>query len=204
MASFYALFIDARDGVEVALEDLRSALRRDSSLRCFSEAQYGESEPWIVLAASIESQFDSARCLSSATGRRVLCLSIQTVVDAFSFGAFEPGKQPRLLVFGCDGPEERTWEKVSGPPEPWEAEGLFRASQSIQDITDDLDYLDPKVVQRIYGSREFVLGEDLPVIGSNAWGIGEAVHEHYDLPRTYTYSTRVGPVWPLRLFTLFW
>ena len=58
--------------------------------------------------------------LSARLKTDLILLYYQSVVDAFEFHHWSNGICVRTLVFGCNGPEERSWERVEGTPEPWE------------------------------------------------------------------------------------
>jgi len=58
--------------------------------------------------------------LSSRLETDVILLYYQSVVDAFMFFHWRDGICVRTLVFGYDGQEERSWQRVGGEPEAWE------------------------------------------------------------------------------------
>lgn len=63
---------------------------------------------------------EELRDLSARLDTDVLWITFQSVVDAFEFHHWRKGVALRGLAFGCRA-EERTWERVEGEPEPWEA-----------------------------------------------------------------------------------
>jgi hypothetical protein len=58
--------------------------------------------------------------LSLSRHTDVLWIAAQSTVDAFELLHFRDGRLVRELVNGCYR-DERTWERVVGDPEPWEA-----------------------------------------------------------------------------------
>jgi hypothetical protein len=64
------------------------------------------------------------REISTTLGTEVLWLSFQKQVDAFEFQHWAKGRLLRRLTFGCYE-QERTWEKVEGQAEAWEAAALL-------------------------------------------------------------------------------
>lgn len=66
--------------------------------------------------------------LSRDLRTQVIWLSFQKQVDAFEYVRWDNGTRLRHLVFGCYE-KERTWERVEGEPEPWEAAAIFDAAR---------------------------------------------------------------------------
>lgn len=104
---------------------------------CANLVQFGREEYARVVSPR---RPDAAKRLSSEYGEAIR-IAVQTVVDAFVFERWVDGKRVRRLQFGCDGPEERTWEAVEGTPEPWEAEVFFPE----EDLAFELELVDEEL-----------------------------------------------------------
>jgi hypothetical protein len=81
--------------------------------------------PWaVVLWDDFFAPDALLREISGSLTTQVIWLSFQKQVDAFELQHWEKGQLKRRLTFGCYE-KERTWEKVEGQPEAWEAAALF-------------------------------------------------------------------------------
>lgn len=110
----------------------------------------------------------------------VIWLGFQSAADAFIFYHWRNGALARSLVYGCHK-RERTWEEVSGRPEPWELEGLFAAKELkflVEAIADNEDQ--KREFERIWRNRELVPGRNQPMVRSEA--MAWVVARHYQLP----------------------
>jgi len=119
--------------------------------------------------------------LSRDLSTDVLCLGFQSLVDAFQFFHWRDGQSLRALVYGCHGPEERTWERADGTAEPWE-ESVFFDLEELNYAVETAGE-NPKReegIRRIWRDRVFTIGEGLPSVDSR-----ECAHKiaaHYGLP----------------------
>jgi hypothetical protein len=69
----------------------------------------------------------------------------------------------RSLVYGAYGPEERTWERVEGTPEPWEASVFFDPEELEYAIEDAQgDEAAQEELRRVWREKELVVGRALP------------------------------------------
>lgn len=66
--------------------------------------------------------------LARDLGTQVIWLSFQKTVDAFEYIRWEAGQRLRWLTFGCYE-KERTWERIEGRPEAWEAAAIFNGER---------------------------------------------------------------------------
>ena len=99
------------------LDALRSAVAGEGTL-------YDRGTHGVVLWHDFDPPVALMAQLSGELQAEVIWLSFQRQVDAFEFARWEDGILRRHLVYGCYE-QERTWEKVEGDPEPWEAAALF-------------------------------------------------------------------------------
>jgi hypothetical protein len=117
--------------------------------------------------------------LSNRCGTDVFWLSFQSAADAFSFHLWRSGELVRSLVFGC-GKEERTWERATGTPEPWEAEVFF----GLEDLRQLLTFIDDESERRalvnLWQEQKLVPGNVYPAI--DARGCAGKIGQYYGFP----------------------
>ncbi len=204
MATFEKVFVRTATSPLEAVASLRRTGRHCKEIRRVSSVGFDSELPWLVIDSYYPAIVELGRVLSESSGSEVLCVSLQTVVDAFGFWRYVDGGFTRSLVFGLRGDEERVWNGVRGEPEPWEAEVIFRASEDLEAIIKDIEDHPRELVERVYRERSFMIGIDLPRVGFNAAGLVDGIHRHYRLPRLYPQSVRFGPLWPLRRIAALW
>ncbi len=141
----------------------------------------------VVLWDELSAPEDTLRDLSRAAQTEIIWLSFQKQVDAFEFQHWKNGVLERRLTYGCYE-RERTWEKVEGEPEPWEARALF-ATESLEREVHQLRVHPPKgrsvarqeaALRAIWRERRLSVGSQTPMIfGRDA---AKAVATAYRLP----------------------
>ena len=99
------------------LESVRSAVAGRGTV-------YDQGSHAVVLWHDFHPPEQLLEGLSRDLPTQVIWLSFQKQVDAFEYVRWEGGTRLRHLVFGCYE-KERTWERVEGEPEPWEAAAIF-------------------------------------------------------------------------------
>jgi hypothetical protein len=137
------------------------------------------SEFYAVEYAGFEPPEADLAQLSVRLSTDVLWLGFQSVVDAFEFHHWRDGRYLRALVFGCHGPEERTWERAVGEPEAWESGAIF----DLEHLAHALRYADEREaeeLQRIWRATEIVPGRMEPSL--DAREVARAAAEFYCLP----------------------
>jgi hypothetical protein len=118
--------------------------------------------------------------MSRRLNTEVIWLGFQSTVDAFQFHHWHDGELLRSLVFGCFGPEERTWERVEGKAETWERAAIF-APKSLEIL---LEYTptdaERRDLLRIWREGELRPGRTEPNLDSR--GCAHEVARFYGLP----------------------
>ena len=155
------------------------ALRVVASLEPGRALRREEGLPFVEIAFGADEHRPPVELLrtSSATLRTdAIWLSFQSAVDAFQFQHWRGGKCLRELVYGAFE-EERTWERVSGVAEAWEAEALFPRSALESELASGGE---GEQVLRVWALRELRAGEVLPAV--DARESARAVALHYGLP----------------------
>ena len=101
----------------------------------------------------------------------VIWLGFQSVVDAFQFIHWQNGRTLRVLVYGCFGPDERTWEEISGDAEPWEKGAFFDDAQLKQLADDAASEREKQEYERIWLNQVLMPGRMEPMVSSKsaAW-----------------------------------
>ena len=205
MATFEKVFVSTTGSpFDAIVNRLRFAGRDSKEIRGISTVRFDPDLPWLVVNSHYPTILDLGSAIAESLGVEVISVSLQTTVDAFGFWRYAAGRLARGLVFGFSGEEERVWNEVRGEAEPWEAEALFRNSDNLELIVNEINDHSRELVERTYRERMFVIGSDLPRVGFNAAGLVDRVHEHYRLPRRYPKSVRLGPPWPLRRIVASW
>ena len=117
--------------------------------------------------------------LSARLDTDVLYLSFQSVVDAFEYHRWRSGQRLRTLVYGCWGPQERTWERVEGKAEAWESAAIFdprHLTTALRHVTE----AEAAELGRIWAEMEIVPGRIEPYL--DARETARKVAEFYHLP----------------------
>ena len=118
--------------------------------------------------------------LSARLHTDVIWLAFQSVVDAFEYHHWRDGALLRSLVYGFRE-AERTWERVEGTPEPWEAEILFGDPEDLRAALESAESATERAdVERAWRERRPAVGSPYPMLDARDCGI--RVHEHYDFP----------------------
>ncbi len=168
-------------------------LRSDKSLQTLVTAVgdrgtiYPRSHWAVVLWDDFFAPDALLREISGSLATQVIWLSFQKQVDAFEFQHWANGQLQRRLTFGCYE-KERTWEKVEGQPEAWEAAALFDP----RDLQREIEFLkdfppEGKTVaaaeaelRAIWSEHRLSVDSQLPnITGRDA---AEAVAVAYSLP----------------------
>ena len=127
------------------------------------------------------------REISDSLATQVIWLSFQKQVDAFELQHWAKGQLQRRLMFGCYE-KERTWEKVEGQPEAWEAAALFDPRDLQREIEFLKDYppqgktlvAAEAELRAIWSEHRLSVDSQLPnITGRDA---AEAVAVAYSLP----------------------
>jgi hypothetical protein len=103
--------------------------------------------------------------LSRELSADVIWLSLQSAVDALQYHHWRGGTRLRSLVYGCYGPEERTWERVEGTPEPWE-EAVFFDPEELGHALEDAegDETAQEELRSVWRQKALVVGRTLPAV----------------------------------------
>jgi hypothetical protein len=103
--------------------------------------------------------------IAELTSHDIFGFEYQTVVDGFAYWHYRDQTLLRHFDFGMDG-EERTWNALSGTPEPWEDEVFFseeHARYHLEDLADSDE--DATEIAQIFNDRKLKLGSMFPYIG---------------------------------------
>jgi len=109
--------------------------------------------------------------LSAALGCDVIGFASQTAVDAFLLVQASGGRLVRILDFGAFG-EERTWNRVEGAPQAWEAEAfwaedsLTEANEQLEDMAEYEDEAVMELNRKAIAERTLIPGATLPFLGT--------------------------------------
>lgn len=118
--------------------------------------------------------------LSERFNNDVVWLSFQSVVDAFKYYHWQSGTQRRVLIYGCYGPEERTWNRSDGEPEPWEREVIFDERK----LASELRFADSESerlqLERTWRDAEIQPGRTVPPI--DARNCAHKIASYYGFP----------------------
>lgn len=159
-----------------APEPAKAAVVRAKHATAFTEPG---SAFYAVEQAGFEPPEAELARLSAELDTDVLWLGFQSVVDAFQFHRWRSGRHLRALVFGCHGPEERTWERADGEPEAWERAAIFdpeHLAHALKYASGD----EAEELRRIWREAEITPGRMEPNI--DAREVARAAAEFYRLP----------------------
>lgn len=102
----------------------------DNTLKSLLEAVgdrgtiYARPQWAVVLWGELNPPESLLQEISANLDTQLIWLAFQKQVDAFEFLHWDKGQLRRRLTYGCYE-QERTWEKVEGEAEAWEASALF-------------------------------------------------------------------------------
>ena len=133
----------------------------------------------LPLSGDLSPPREKLRGVSAELRTDGIWLSFQSTVDAFEYHHWRAGAALRSLVYGCYE-EERTWEEISGTPEPWEQTVLFGQNELERSLNCIQEESYQEELRRIWRERELLPGRTDP--GIDARETARGVAEFYRFP----------------------
>ncbi len=139
--------------------------RRHVDSQAFDDVVEEDGLRWISADASFELAVEALVSLSFELDTDVVLMGFQSSVDSFLYRHARQGALIRDLVYGCFK-DERSWERIAGEPQAWEADVFFDRAALACEIErlapDQLDAERAELARRLAGYRE----RDLRSLGS--------------------------------------